>query len=455
MTAVSAGWLGDRLAFHAERCGIPGAAAAIIQRGRCIEAAAGKLNLETGADTTPDSLFQIGSITKVFTATLVLQLVERGRVALDDRLRRHLPWFRVASREATEAVTIAQLLSHTSGIDGDWFPDTGTGPDCIEKYARGCADLGQIHAPGDGISYTNAAPILLAAMLQEITGKSWDALLGERILVPLGAERMTTDFSALASHRVASGHLPDPRSKKLAVSKHQHLPRGMGPTGATLHSSALDLARFGEAFLRAGVTRSGARLLSESTIEGARQRVASWRTERWMHISMGLGWMLHDWSGHAIFGHDGATIGQYGFLRVAPHADLVVALLCNGGLARNLYYGLFREILAELADTDLPQASRAIDQSRFDFQRVAGTYENKFGTAEVFAGGDALKLRTTPRELAYVFGPEEWPLAPIAEDACRVENPALEVPEIIVFHRFQAGRAQCASLNYRDLPRIG
>lgn len=449
------GWLAERLAAHAARCSVPGAAAAIIHRGTCFEAATGTLNLTTGARATTDSLFQIGSITKVFTATLVLQLIEQGRIALDDPLRRHLPWFRVASREATESVTITQLLSHTSGIDGDWFPDTGTDPDCIERYARGCADLGQIHAPGDGISYTNAAPILLAAMLQQISGKGWDALLRERIIEPLQAGHMTTDFAELPARPVAVGHLPDAKTKQLAVSKHLYLPRGMGPTGATLHSSASDLARFGEVFLRGGVTNAGARLLNESTIERSRKRVAPWRTAPWLSVGMGLGWMLHDWNGKGIFGHDGATIGQSGFLRIAPHADLVVALLCNGGLAKNLYYGLFREILADLADTALPRPPQPMDASRFDRSLVIGTYRNKFGRAEVFVDGDALKLRTTPHELAYVFGPETWPLVPIAEDACRVENPALDVPEIIVFHRFAHGRAHCASLNYRDLPRIG
>src|SRR5581483_10639317 len=326
---------------------------------------------------------------------------------------------------------------------------------CIEKYARGCADLGQIHAPGDGISYTNAAPILLAAMLQEITGKGWDALLRERILDPLRAEHMTTDFAQLPSHRVAAGHLPDPQTKQLAVSTHQFLPRGMGPTGATLHAGALDLARFGEAFLHGGVAHTGARLLSESTIEQARKRVASWRTAPWVGVRMGLGWMLHDWSGRAVFGHDGTTIGQSAFLRIAPHADLVVTLLCNGGLAKNLYYGLFREVFADLADTALPRAPQPIDAKRFDRTRAIGAYQNKFGKAEVFVEGDALKLRTTPRELAHVLAAEEWPLVPIAEEACRLENPALEMPEIIVFHRFDERGARYASLNYRDLARLG
>jgi CubicO group peptidase (beta-lactamase class C family) len=442
-------WLPGLLKTQRARTGIPGAAIAILHRGELIEAADGVLNLSTGVEATPDSLFQIGSISKTFTATLVLQLVEQGRIGLDDPVRKHLPWFSVASPELSERVTIRHLLSHTSGIDGDWFPDTGTDSDCIEKYVRGCADLGQIHPAGEGPSYTNAGPIILAAMLRELTGKTWDAQLCENILEPLNAQRMTTDFAELPRYRVAVGHLPDPESKQPAVPKHLHLPRGMGPTGSTLHASAADLARFGATFLPGAKTK----LLRDETIARSREVQGRWPTALWQRMSMGLGWLLYDWDGHALFGHDGATVGQYGFLRIAPHADLVVALLCNGAPAKNLYYGLFREIFGKLANTRLPEVPQPIAADRFDRTPVVGTYQNKSGTAEVFVEGGELKLRATPRELTYFLTQETSTLQPVAENCCRIVNPALDFPDLVVFHHLDGGRARYLTLNQRDLPR--
>jgi CubicO group peptidase (beta-lactamase class C family) len=446
-------WLSDRLATCAARCRIPGAAVAVVHRGQLHEAATGVLNVATQVAATPDSLFQVGSITKTFTATLVLQLVEQGRIALSDPVRKHLPWFAVASREGTERVTIEHLLTHSSGIDGDFFPDTGTDSDCVEKYVRLCATLGQVHPPGGGPSYTNAGFIILAAMLQEITGKSWDMLLFERILEPLQATHMTTDPFEFPRYRVAVGHLPDPNTRQQAVPRHLNLPRGTGPTGATLHASAADLARFGETIRKGGMTPSGACLLRADTIAVAHERRKSWPMAPWLGLGVGLGWMLYDWNGRHLFGHDGATVGQYAFLRVLPDAELTVALLTNGPPAKNLYYALFRDVFAHFAQVQLPQASEPIDAARFDVSRVVGKYRCKSGILEVLADHGELRMRTTPLELTHFVPPESWPLVPVAENACRIANPALDMPELMIFHDFDDGRARYASFNMRDLLR--
>jgi hypothetical protein len=113
-------------------------------------------------------------------------------------------------------------------------------------------------------------------------------------------------------------------------------------------------------------------------------------------------------------------------------------------------------VFRELASTELPQRPELIDASSFDRGRVVGTYQNKSGTAEVVVENNELKLRTTPRELTQFLGPDAWPLQAIAENACRIDNPALEVPDLIVFHHFDApgGRARFATLNHRDVLRL-
>ena len=101
-----------------------GGSVAAARAAAVAAAASGILNIDTGVEATTDSLFQIGSITKVWTATVVMQLVEEGQVELDAPVRRYLPDFRVADGDVSAAVTVRHLLTHTSGIDGDHFADT-------------------------------------------------------------------------------------------------------------------------------------------------------------------------------------------------------------------------------------------------------------------------------------------------------------------------------------------
>src|SRR3954454_12246820 len=126
MTEDASYWQG-RLAALAEEHGVVGASLAIQSGSQVLTAATGVLNLETRHPVTPDSLFQVGSITKVWTATLAMQLVDEGLLELDRPVVSYLPEFRVADPDVTRTVTARQLLTHTSGIDGDFFPDFGRG----------------------------------------------------------------------------------------------------------------------------------------------------------------------------------------------------------------------------------------------------------------------------------------------------------------------------------------
>jgi CubicO group peptidase (beta-lactamase class C family) len=100
---------------------VPGASLGIILGDESLEVPSGVVNLNTGVETTSDTLFQIGSITKVYTATMVMQLVDEGKVALDEPVSKYLPELSLEDAEAAKTITVRQLLTHTSGIDGDLF----------------------------------------------------------------------------------------------------------------------------------------------------------------------------------------------------------------------------------------------------------------------------------------------------------------------------------------------
>src|SRR3954449_3343841 len=207
----------DRLALLAGKHGVPGATLAILDGEEVGEAAYGVLNIRTGVEVTPDALFQIGSITKVWTATLVMQLVDEGKLDLDAPVVTYLPDFTVADPEVTCSVTTRHLLAHTSGIDGDLFLDTGRGDECIEKYVAACADLGQNHPLGATMSYCNSGYTVLGRLIEVLRGSTWDTVLRERLFAPLVLSTAGTLPEEALLHRAAVGHITPP-GKELQVT---------------------------------------------------------------------------------------------------------------------------------------------------------------------------------------------------------------------------------------------
>jgi CubicO group peptidase (beta-lactamase class C family) len=198
---------------------VPGASLAVLADGEVTALATGVLHKGTGVAATTDSLFQIGSITKVYTATVLLRLVDQGLASLDTPVVEILPEFRVADPEVSRRVTLRHLLSHTSGISGDFFHDTGRGDDCLARYVQACADLAQNHPLGVTFAYGNTGYIVLGRVIEVLTGMVWDQALAEQLVAPLG----------LAHLDVAGGRAAVPRGDGTP-----HRLRGRGATAGAV-----------------------------------------------------------------------------------------------------------------------------------------------------------------------------------------------------------------------------
>ena len=365
----------ERLDALADKHGVVGASLAIRQRAEAAEAATGVLNLRTAQPAAPDSLFQIGSITKVWTATLVMQLVDEGLLHLDEPVVKHLPDFRVAGEAVTRTVTARQLLAHTSGIDGDLFLDTGRGDDNLEKYVAAMAKLTQVHPQGATMSYCNSGYVLLGRLVEVLRGKTWDGVLRERLLVPLGLTSAGTLPEEALLHGAAVGHLLPPGADEPIVTPQWGLYRSAGPAGL-IHMTARDLLTFVQVHLHGGATDDGSRVLSQQAVEEMQQQQVEIPDVYTLGSHWGLGWILMSWDGRRVLGHDGATLGQGAFLRALPDAGLSVALLTNGGAhPRDLFDALLSEIFSELAGVTVP--SRPEPRSDVEIeqpQRFVGRY---------------------------------------------------------------------------------
>ena len=344
---------------------VPGASVAVLGGEEVTLAATGVTSTRTRVEVTSDTIFQIGSITKVFTATQVMQLVDEGRVELDAPVRTYLPELQLSDPRATATVTVRQLLAHTSGIDGDYFPDFGRGDDCVARFVAGVSGVPQIATPGRMFSYSNTGYVLLGALVAALAGTTWDAALKERLLAPLGARSVTLPEEAIL-HRAAVGHLES------GPTPVWMLPRAAGRGG--IIATAADVLSFARMHLDGGVGADGTRVLSEQSVRTMQERQVE-LPDRSLGTACGLGWILYDWGGRRLIGHDGDTIGQFAFLRIVPDARFAVVLLTNGLTGPALHRSLFKRLLAEGAGVTMPEPPRPVEGVEGDLERFVGTYE--------------------------------------------------------------------------------
>ncbi len=372
-------WVTEHLPALLAEHDVPAAAVAVGLGDDVVEAAAGVLHLGTGVEADTDSVFQIGSVTKVWTATLVLQLVDEGLLDLDATVRTYLPDFRVADESASATMTVRQLLCHTAGFEGDVFTDTGRGDDCVEKLVATLDDVPQLFPPGELFSYNNAGYCVLGR------------------IVEVAARGVLRRLPRRAPHRPAR---PDPR--RAQPLRGDHVPRRHGAraarpegrAGARTLLGADPLQRPGRRDARddrprprrlrpdAPLRRRGGRRhpgAHAGVGRGMRTHEVSLPDLRVLGTGWGLGWELFENVGVPMVGHDGNTVGQASFLRVVPELGLSVALLTNGGDPYGLFHDVVGHVLRELAGIELAGHPKppADPEPLGDVSRYLGTFGNR------------------------------------------------------------------------------
>ncbi|MBN6057710.1 beta-lactamase family protein [Nonomuraea sp. RK-328] len=368
---------------------VPGATLAVLIDGQVHELASGVLHRGTGVEVTTDSVFLSGSIAKVYTATLVMRLVDEGRISLDTRVADVLPEFATPDPEATRTITVRQLLSHTSGVTNDFNHDSGRGDDCLAKYVEAARDVPLDCPPGTAISYGGLGYVVLGRLIEVLTGRTWDQALKDLLFTPLGLEHSMTLPEEALRFRVAMSHLGEDGADPDPAPAWDLMPRSAGPYGRVIVSAG-DMARFAGMHLAGGLAPDGTRVLSAATVEAMTRRQTD-VPDKWTVSAdgWGLGWTLYDWDGVPGYGHDGAAIGQYAYLRVVPHAGLALVLMTNGGSARLLYADLFRDLLAELAGVTMPAPFGPPAQPpAVDLAPLLGTYRREGVVITVSRGED-------------------------------------------------------------------
>ncbi len=415
--------LEEGLAELIERHGVPGAQLAVLDGDTVVEVAAGVLSLGTRVPVTTDALFLPGSIGKLYTATLVMMLVEKGKLDLDAPIRTYLPDFQVRDHAARDTVTARDLLSHTSGFDGDRFTDTGRGDDALAAYVAGCADLPQIADPGAIWSYSNSGFSILGRIVEVLHGGTFEDVLRDRLFGPLRLEHTVSFADEAIVRPTAVGHVPDPDAPSgLSVSPTWGLARAFGPMGSAVVCSAGDVLRFASMHVRGGLAADGTRLLDAGLAASMLEQQVALVDDSVLGQGWGLGWILDQWGEVAVIGHDGNSIGQNAFMRIAVDEGFGFCLQTNTESALALY----RELAAWLFGARLGVGPRPdpqpLDELRVsDPGRYTGSYERE-GVSFTIRADDDDRLLATVTPTHEVARSQQWPpmvdleLRPVVRD---------------------------------------
>jgi CubicO group peptidase (beta-lactamase class C family) len=374
---------------------VPGVAVGVLQDGQTTTRGYGVASIETEAPVRPDTLFQIGSISKVFTATLVMRLVGAGQLDLNTPVVAYLPNLKLADEAAQRAITLRHLLSHTSGIWGDYFDDFGHGDDALEKSIATYHTLRQMTPPGATWSYCNSGFSLAGRVIERMTGQPFEQAMRERVLAPLGLERSFYFAHEAITYPVAVGHTQvTPGADEHEVARKYPLPRCVAPAGGII-STVGDLLTFATFHLGDGTagTAKGERVLSQSslrTMQTPQATAANFADE------YGIGWALRTVDGAVIVEHGGSTNGFQARLLLVPERHVALAILTNSSRGSALYRAVCREALEAYLGLH-EEDDGILAMSDGELARFAGTYRRRDGeiTLSIEDGGLRREMRFT------------------------------------------------------------
>ena len=379
--------LGEQVMEAMEPLHVPGVAVGILHDGQEHVAGFGVTNVEHPLPVTPDTLFQIGSITKTFTGALAMRLVEMGRLDLDAPIRAYLPGLRLSDESAAARVTMRHLLTHTGGWVGDYFNDFGYGDDALAKMTTKLADLPQLTPLGEIWSYNNAGFYLAGRVIEMVTGKSFEAAMRELVLDPLGLSLSFFFPEKVITHRFVVGH--NVVDEQPRVARPWAVGRAIHPAGGIV-SNAKDLLRYARFLTGDGTALDGTRLLTPESL-------ALMQTPLFpaTGISMiGLTWFIAMAGEDKVIRHGGGTKGQVTEFVVAPGRGFACAILTNSEMGSALCYEVSQWALRHYLGAALPEAI-PLEWPLEKLAPYVGRYESTLSLFELSLSDGGLRLQVT------------------------------------------------------------
>jgi CubicO group peptidase (beta-lactamase class C family) len=358
----------DAVSARREELGVPGVAVGVLQGGEERHIGLGVTSIDNPLEVTPDTRFQIGSITKTFLGTVALKLVARGELDLDRPVRAYLPELRLSDADATERATMRHLLSHTGGWIGDYFDDTGWGDDASARYVERMVDLPQLTPVGELWSYNNAGFVLAGRVIEVVTGKRFEDVTQELVFDPLELTSSSFWPWEVMTHRFAVGHAGDEPS----VARPWPVGRSAHAAGGIV-STTPDLLRY-------------ARLHLDPPPELAPMQ------EPQAPAAEEGEWVGLTWYGEDAFGtirHGGGTMGQLSLLVLQPKTGFAMAVLTNHSPNGLQLINAALEAAGLKGPPPEPVTGAPVDE-------YAGVYESPGDRMTLTPAGDRLRIDDEP-----------------------------------------------------------
>jgi CubicO group peptidase (beta-lactamase class C family) len=366
------------------RLPIPGLAVGVWHAGTEQATGFGITSVENALPVTPDTLFQVGSISKTFTATALMILREAGKVDLDTPIRAYLPDFRLSDEGVAARVTIKHLLTHTGGWLGDYFNDFGFGDDAQARMLNEIAKLPQFTPLGAVWSYCNTGFNIAGRIVEVITGRSFEAAIKELILDPLGM-RMTFYFPHdVMTYRFAAGHTIVDRAA--SVARPWPIGRAGHPVGGVV-STVIDLLKYARFHLSDGsglLKPETLKLMQTPIVPGSGLDV------------FGLSWFITPIGDTPVLRHGGATHGFTADFTIVPARQFAITTLTNSDDGPVLYGDLRVSAIKRYLGVAWPETPH-IQIAEDRLLAYTGRYDSPDAQRELYLQDGVLMLQSIPK----------------------------------------------------------
>ena len=309
-----------------EELDIPGAALVIVQGDQIVHLIGFGVADGSGRPVTPQTPFFTGSTGKSITALAIMQLVEAGKIKLDAPVHTYLPWFQVADVEASEIITVRQLLNMSSGIPKsigqEQLAITDLSDSAIENNVRALAEVELIAPPGEQFEYSNANYVTLGMIIQAVTGQSYETYIKENVYQPLDMQNSFTSKTEAQQAGLAVGYqkwfgMP-------VASPNLPFSRGSLPAGQLI-LSAEDFGHYLIAQLNEGNYRGVSVLSPEGIADLHRPSVQMPNSTDFY----ALGWEAQHFQDVKVIRHNGQVPGYTTDMFLVPRENIAVAIMIN------------------------------------------------------------------------------------------------------------------------------
>lgn len=362
----------------------------VAQKGKVIfEKGYGLKNAKDSVSNTVNTIFQLGSVTKQFTAVIILKLAEQKKLSVTDKLNKYFPGF-----PAGDSITIRELLSHTSGIynyteDARFMQTRAVRPATQETMLALFRDKALNFTPGTKYSYSNSGYLLLGYIIQKVTGKPYEQVVRELIFQPLTMSHSGFDFTNLKSPDKATGYTNFSEKMKVQAGI---VDSSVSFAAGAMYSTVGDLQKWHNGLQQY-------KIINKASTDAAYTPVLS---------NYGYGWSVDTLYGQKIVEHGGGIFGFNTHIARLPGDDVVVIILNNmnvGGLE-----GVARGLLAVLYNKayEIPKSKNVISVPAEILQQYVGEYQlTPNFTMKITLVNNALKVLPTGQRAFDLYAESE------------------------------------------------